>query len=269
MNEALAAGQEPQGTEEEVKANADQTQEASPGTTEGNAAPQDEQQGEDKKLSGFARRMQKLEAQFQSQVEATKAELEYWKAEALKKAQPQETAKTRLDFASDDEWIEHRLEAERTRLLREAQEAAQQTLQVERVVGTYQQRVNEAKKDFSDWDTVFQQAQASGATLPPDTVEFCLDSDQGARIAYHLAKNEDEYEKVLAMSPVKRIAYLGKLEDKLAKPKEQAPAKQVTKAPAKLADVKTGGSVKTPPTGMERFQSKAAWREWRASQGKR
>lgn len=268
MDEALAANQELQGTQEEVKDNVDQPQEASPEGTESEAAPQDGQQGEDKKLSGFARRMQRLESQFQAQVEATKAELEYWKAEAMKKAGPQETPKTRLDFASDDEWIEHRLEAERTRLLREAQEAAQHTLQVERVVGTYQQRVNEAKKEFGDWDTVFQQAQASGATLPQDAIEFCLDSEHGARIAYHLAKNEDEYEKVLNMSPVRRIAYLGKLEDKLAKP---APVqqKQVSKAPAKLADVKPGGSVKPPPTGAERFQSKAAWKEWRASQGKR
>ena len=269
MNEALAAGQEPQGTEEEVKDNVDQPQEASPEVTGSEAAPQDEQQGEDKKLSGFARRMQKLEERFQSQVEATKAELEYWKAEAMKKAPPQEAAKTRLDFASDEDWIEHRLEAERKRLLQEAQEAAQQTLQVERVVGTYQQRVNEAKKEFNDWDTVFQQAQASGATLTNDAIEFCLDSEHGARIAYHLAKNEEEYEKVLNMSPVRRIAYLGKLEDRLAKPKDPAPQKQVSKAPAKLADVKTGGSVKTPPTGTERFQSKAAWKEWRASQGKR
>ena len=270
MNEASsAANQELQGIKEEVKDNVDQPQDASPEGTESEAAPQDGQQGEDKKLSGFARRMQKLESQFQAQVEATKAELEYWKAEAMKKAAPQEAPKTRLDFASDDEWIEHRLGAERTRLLQEAQEAAQQTLQVERVVGSYQQRVNEAKKEFSDWDNVFQQAQAAGATLPQDTVEFCLDSEHGARIAYHLAKNEDEYDKVLNMSPVRRIAYLGKLEDKLAKPKEPTPTKQVSKAPAKLADVKPGGSVKPPPTGAERFQSKAAWREWYESQRKR
>lgn len=268
MNEALAAGQEPQGTKEEISASADEAQVASPETPEENAAPQDEQQGEEKKLSGFARRMQRLEAQFQAQAEATKAELEYWKAEAMKRAAPQDIQKTRLDFASDDEWIEHRLEAERSRLLQEAQQAAQQTFQVERVVGTYQQRVTEAKKELSDWDSVFQTAQASGATLPQDAVEFCLESDQGARIAYHLAKNEDEYEKFVNMSPVRRIAYLGKLEDKLAKPKE-APSKQVTKAPPKLADVKPGGSVKPPPTGQERFASKQAWKEWRASQGKR
>lgn len=268
MNEALAAGQEPQGTEEEINTSVDEAQVASPETPDADAAPQDEQQGEEKKLSGFARRMQRLEAQFQSQVEATKAELEYWKAEAMKKATPQETPKGRMDFASDEEWIEHRLEAERQRLLQEAQEAAHKTVQVERVVGSYQQRVNEAKKELSDWDNVFQQAQAAGATLPQDAVEFCLESDQGARIAYHLAKNEDEYEKFVSMSPVRRIAYLGKLEDKLAKPKE-APPKQVTKAPAKLADVKPGSSVKPPPTGMERFQSKQAWKEWRSKQGKR
>ena len=270
MNEALAAGQEPQGTEE-VRPNEDQNQEASPGNQEGSAEPQDGQQGEDKKLSGFARRMQRLESQFQSQVDATKTELEYWKSEAMKKAPQQQPVKNRLDFASDDEWIEARLEAERARLLQDAQEAAHQTVQIERVVGTYQQRVNEAKKEMSDWDTVFQQAQQSGATLPQAAVEFCLESDQGARIAYHLAKNEDDYEKFLAMSPVRRIAYLGKLEDKLAvaKPKEPVQQKQVSKAPPKLAEVKTGGSVKTPPTGTERFQSKAAWKEWRTSQGKR
>ena len=260
MNEALAAGQEPQGTEEDKDAVL--PQEASPEEPSSNTELKDTQPSE--KVSTFAKRMQKLEAKVQAQVEAAKAEAEYWKQQALKKEPQAPATKTRLDFVSDDEWMEHRLEQERQRLLKEAQDAAQQTIQTERVVGTYQQRVNEAKKELPDWDEVFQQAQATGLTLPDEAVQFCLDSEMGAKIAYHLAKNEDEYDRFIEMSPVRRIAYLGKLEDKLVKPKETP--KQVTKAPAKLTDVKTGGAVKTPPSGAERFQSKAAWREWYESQ---
>jgi hypothetical protein len=269
MNTATATTEEVLGTKnEEVQADKDLTPPAVVEQPSEDAEPTDKKVQQGEELTGFAKRVQRLEKQmaeqYALQLNAAKAEAEYWKQQAAATKQPQEEAKTRLDFATDDDWIEYRLRAERERLLQEAQAAAQQTLQVERVVSTYQQRVNEAKKEFPDWEAVFNSAAAAGATLPEDTVNFCLESDAGARIAYHLAKNESEYQAIMAMSPVRRIAYLGKLEDKLSK-KPAAPTPQVSKAPPKLADVKTGGTTRQPATGFDRFASKQAWREWRAA----
>jgi hypothetical protein len=266
MSEAQAATDEKVLGTEEVAATGNDAVQASEQNQEVDAKPQDTEVEQGKKPSGFQRRM----AKFEAAIETLNAERDYWKQQALgatKQPAPQEAAKTRLDFASDDDWIEHRLTQERQRLVQEAQQAASQTMQQQQLVQTYQQRVEAVKKDLPDWDNVFREAQDEGLTLPTDAVEFCLDSDVGPKIAYHLAKNPDEYDRIISMSPAKRLAHLGKLEDRLSTKVE--PVKRVSQAPAKLVDTKGSGAVKTTPTGMERFQSKAAWLEWYNAQRKR
>jgi hypothetical protein len=255
---------------EEVNPTVDDAVQASEQTQEVEAKPQDTEVEQGKKPSGFQRRM----AKFEAAIEKLQQENEYWKQAALKNAQqPEPAAKptTRLDFASDEDWVEHRLAQERSRLLQEAQQAASQTIQQEKVIQTYQARVEAVKKELPDWDAVFAEAQEAGLeTMPREAVEFCFDSEVGPKIAYHLAKNPDEYERLISMSPARRLAHLGKLEDRLAtKPAaEPVPAKKVSAAPAKLVDTKGSGAVKTTPTGMDRFANKQAWKEWYAAQSK-
>lgn len=264
MNEALAATQEEVlGTEEVVAADNEAPEASQENEQEAADAPLDSGTSGEKKPSGFQRRMAKFEAALEELME----ERDYWKKEATKRQPEPVQAKSRLDFNTDEEWIEHRLQTERETLVREAQEAAAKTVETKQVIQGYQAKVNEVKKDYADWDSVFANAQEEGLTLPENAVEFCLESDVGPRIAYHLAKNPDEYDKFIAMSPARQMAYLGKLEDRVAKP-TQPVVKKVTQAPAKLTEVK-GGAAKTTPTGVDRFASKQAWREWRASQGKR
>lgn len=268
MNEATAATEEVLGTEVVTPTSDEAPEQASQETEEVAAKPQDTEVEQGKKPSGFQRRM----AKFEAAVEQLMEEREYWKEQALAaKRQPavQEQPKGRLDFNTDEEWVEHRLAVERARLLQEAQQAASMTLQQEKVVQTYQARVEAVKKELPDWDNVFAEAQAEGLTLPADAVEFCLDSDVGPKIAYHLAKNPDEYDRIISMSPAKRLAHLGKLEDRLATKPAAPVARKVSQAPAKLVDTKGSGAVKTTPAGMDRFSSKQAWQEWRQSQGKK
>lgn len=277
MNEALATTPEKdvQGTEEVVTTDNEALQASEEKEQEVDAQSQDTEKvsesddGQGKKPSGFQRRM----AKFEAAIEKLVAENEYWKEVALKGVQKpavQEPAKSRLDFATDDEWIEHRLEQERQKLIAEAQNVASQTLQQQKLVQTYQTRLEAVKKEYSDWDAVFQEATDEGLTMPQEAVDFCLESDVGPKIAYHLAKNTDEYEKFIEMSPMKRAAYLGKLEDRLSKPVAKVETvKKVSTAPAKLVDTKGSGSVKTTPAGLDRFSSKEAWKEWRQSQKKR
>jgi predicted outer membrane protein len=230
---------------------------------------EDAQDSQEKKVSTFAKRMQRLEEKVSAQVEAAKLEAEFWKQQALGRAPKEEGPKTRTDFNTDDEWIEHRLAAERDKLLKEAQEAVALTAHKDRVVNTYLERVNAAKQEYSDWDEVFSNAAANDAMLPGDAVQFCLDSAVGAKIAYHLAKNEAEYDKFIKLPPVKQIAFLGVLEDRFVTVNKTADTKKVTAAPNKLANIKSGGSVKQAPSAATRFESKEAWKQWYSDPSRR
>lgn len=225
-----------------------------------------EEPGE-KRPSGFARRM----ARHAEELETARLEAEYWKREAMKATAPAEpvTPKGRLDFNSDDEWLEHRLQTERERLIKEARETAAQQAHLEKVALTYQEQLTIAKKELKDWDTVFQTAQEEGMTLPNDAALFVLESPVGARIAYHLAKDVEAYERFIKLPPTRQAAELGKLEERFSKPKApEETTKKVSEAPAKLAEVK-GTGTKQPITAADRFKDKATWREWRQSTKRR
>ena len=221
--------------------------------------PQGEEPAPGKKRTGFQKRM----AQHQEELETARLEADFWKREALKATAPTEktAAKTRLDFDSDDEWLEHRLTVERQELVKEAREQAAEQARLERLAEGYTAKIAEAKKDHPDWDEVF--AQADGATLPHEAILFCLESPAGAKIAYHLAKNEEAYEAFIKLPPNRQAVELGRLEERLSKKpvQQQEAVKRTTAAPSKLTDVRGGGT--SAPTGADRFSSKEAWRQWR------
>jgi hypothetical protein len=198
------------------------------------------------KATGFQKRVQK----FQAQLTAKEQELEYWKNVALQGKQveaPQvSAAKPKLaDFDSVEEYVEAREDFLRKELLETVTQQAAQATRQNTVQASYQQKVSEAQKALPDWDEVME--LAADEPTSPETVQFCMDSDIGPRIAYHLAKNPEEHERINKLSPMRRVAELGKLEDRLTAPKA-APQVKVTKAPSKLTDVKgTGSSVTKHP----------------------
>ena len=253
------------GTEnsDELLGNKDETSTVPPEGEKQEAGSKSEAQEQGEKQTGFAKRMSRKVAEHEAELERIRLETEFWKREAMKATAPaaQSEAKTRLDFNSDDEWLEHRLQAERERLVKEAREQASEQTRLERLAEGYQAKIAEAKKELPDWEEVF--AQAEGATLPHEAILFCLESPAGAKIAYHLAKNEEAYEAFIKLSPNRQAVELGRLEERLSKKPEvkQETVKKVSDAPGKLSDIKGGGSA--PPTGVDRFSSKEAWRQWR------
>ena len=265
-----AAGQDPQGEQVEAEVLAtDTTGEAAQDEQSldtSSVVESESEKTEDKKPSGFARRMAKHEAE----LEAARLESEYWKQEAMKAAvsqKPSQTApskQSRLDFNSDDEWLEHRLNEEREKLKKEVSETAALESHLKKLESSYLQQVEAAKKELKDWDEVVASAQESGWQMPASAAQFCVESPVGAKIAYHYAKNEEAFEKFLQLSPTRQIAELGKLEDKLSV-KAAPQIKKVSSAPAPLADTKGSGS-SVPPSAQDRFKDKAVWRAWREEQ---
>lgn len=216
--------------EDAVSSDTDETQES---TAEVEETPE-------KKQSGIQRRFKK----FSNKIAEQAAELEYWKKAAMgagtQKVETPAAGKPKLaDFDSIEDFIEAREQHIRQELLAELETTARVKTQQATTQQTYTSRVQEVKKNLEDWDEVMDGAADEPAA--PETVEFCLSSEVGPKIAYHLAKNPEFHDKLNAMSPVRRIAELGKLEDKLTTVKPQA-AKPITKAPGKLTDVSGGGT---------------------------
>lgn len=256
-----AAGELPQGELDETKKVEVLVQEE-PKVTEEEVSQDETSKEEAKKPTGFARRWEKHAAE----LEAARLESEYWKKQAMTAAVTSTQEKpavrsSRLDFESDDEWLNAKLEAEKKKWIEEANLTTKQQQQFEQVQTTFLKQVEDAKKEYKDWDEVFAAVQEAGLTLPLDCSEFIIESPVGAKIAYNLSKNEEEFERFLALSPKRQLAELGKMEDRLSV-KAAPEVKKISSAPPKLAETKGSGTV--TPLAADRFKSKEAWRQWRA-----
>lgn len=77
-------------------------------------------------------------------------------------------------------------------------------------------RIAATAKELPDYNDVV----TGSPTMVTDAIkEFIYDSEIGPLIGYHLAKNPAEAERINALPPGRAFAELGKLEEKLAKPK--------------------------------------------------
>lgn len=223
---------------------------------------------EGKKKSGIQRRFQKFQAKLDSQLQ----ELEYWRKVALEGGRTQQQTTQAApsmpklaDFDNVEEYIAAREQHLKQELLEQLSVEAKVKVEQEQMVAAYDQRVQQARAELSDWEDVM--TEAADEPTSPETIRFCLQSEVGPKIAYYLAKNPDANDRLNKLSPERRFAELGKLEDKLAS-KQSAPAqKAVTKAPAKLSDVKgTVDSSKTLPVSSGEARSYSEWKAIRERQ---
>lgn len=120
------------------------------------------------------------------------AEINELRAE-LDKYKSQVPEKTREDFADDESYIEHKVEAKFNDKFSQQQAEyarAQEEARVEaEKTKSYQERAVEFKKIAPDYDEVLQ---ASEVPMSANTIDFIKTSPKGAEIAYHLAKNPNE-----------------------------------------------------------------------------
>lgn len=148
-----------------------------------------------------------------------------------------------------------------SKLIGKAQEEAKIAIQRERQMAQLDNRIKEARKDLSDWEEVMKQAEEDGVQVQNDTAAFIAESDSGPRVAYYLAKNPEVHERINALSPMRRLAELGKLEDKLMAKQEQAPVtKKVTSAPAKLSQTQGKAAIANLDPANAARQGYAAWK---------
>jgi hypothetical protein len=223
---------------------------------EGETDKSDETPSERKKLS----RTERMERRYGEQLRRQQDEINHLKSLVTPTKGP-DTAKPKMaDFDSVEDFVEAREAYTRKELLRELQTTTSQVTKQHSAAQSYEAKVKEFKKEVKDWDDVLEDAQDEPTAR--ETVEFCLDSEIGPKIAYHLAKYPEENERLNTLSPLRRLAELGKLEDKLSKPTP----KVTTKAPGKLTTVKGTTVVSTDPGIAARTGGYTAWKAARAAQ---
>ena len=148
----------------------------------------------------------------------------------------------------------------------------------DKVNRAWNERQTAAKAVLPDYDAVI--AAASDLAVTNEVRDAILESDQGAFILHHLAKNSAVVADLAAMKPEARLRYIGKLEGKFeaqaatkpatdgksdAKPATAAAA-EISRAPAPINPLRGSGSMAAdvPLDAQGQFHGTAAqWRELR------
>ena len=102
----------------------------------------------------------------------------------------------------------------------------------EQITSAWSERVAKTADEFPDWEEV---AADTDAQITEVMQRAILESDVGPRVAYFLAKHPEEADRIARMSPVRQIAEIGKLEDKVSSLKPTA--KKPSAAPAPISPV--------------------------------
>jgi hypothetical protein len=217
---------------------------------EGEDDKSDDTPSERKKLS----RTERMERRYGEQLRRQQEEIEVLKKMVSPTKGPETVKPKMADFDSVEDFVEAREAYTRQELLKELRTTTTQENKQQAAAKSYEAKVREVKKEYKDWDDVME--DAADEPTARDTVEFCLESEIGPKIAYYLAKYPDEHERLNALSSTRRLAELGKLEDKLSKPV----VKVITKAPGKLSEVKGTTVVSTDPGVAARTGGYKAWK---------
>jgi len=196
---------------------------------------------------GFERRIEK----FNQKLAQREQELDYWRNLALQ-GQGQPKTETQVVTAdkpkfSDFNDIEAYTDALTDWKLSQTLSKVQVENQYRDVAKTYEQRLQEFKKTTPDFDSVMADfVEEYGDEQVPEIVQVAFESDIGPQMAYYLAQNMDEVERIRQLPSHRRLLELGKIEAKLAAPAAKpAEPKKVSRAAPPVNPVKGTGRIET------------------------
>lgn len=160
----------------------------------------------------------------------------------------------REDFSSYDEFIEARASYRAERMAneviekrlkeRDERESKESDAKHSRqIAAKWQDNLERAREKLEDLDDVLED---SDSPITRDMQTAILESDVGPEIAYYLAKNPAEAERISKLSPTRQVVELGKLEDRLSKPASKKPSN--APAPINPVDGTKGGAASSLPS---------------------
>ncbi len=231
-----------------------------------------------KKKGGFQRRIDKLTHRMTEKEQ----EVEYWKQQALKSASesrtqdpvvkspaPTEGKPKPESFDTHTEYVEALTDWKTETKLRERDEKqSKERLDQDqnKIVSSYAERVKTFSEKTADFSEVL--SEVDHVPLSPALRDIILTSDNGPQLAYELAKNPEEYERIAKLPPIACAREVGKLEYRLSSSSKTSPeAKEtkITKAPAPLDPVGTGGK---GSTGKSIYDSAISQKDYEAIRAK-
>lgn len=231
---------------------------------------------------GFKKRIDKLRAR----ASRAEQELEYWKNLALKEKgaadpkkeeveKPKPAAESNKpnpdDFETHSEYVEAltdwKLE-QREKARSEKQEKERLQKEQETVLQTHSDRVKAFSKEVKDYEEVI--AEIDDIVFPAAALDAITSSELGPQIAYELAKNREEAERIAKLPPGQVYREIGKLEAKLearASASVKPEPKKTTQAPPPPTPIGSGKS--TVPKRLEDAKTQAEYEAIRREQMKR
>lgn len=210
---------------------------------------------------GFKKRIDKLT----KRAAEAEREREYWRQEALKaqairEAKSEETkpeAKAEGmpqpdDFESHADYVRAVAKWEIKQELKAEKEQAQKA-EIQKEFSSKRERFAKQSEEIAKAESDFEEVMdgVEGIPMSPALQSIFLESDQGARLAYELARNPDEFRRVNSLSPLAAAREIGKIEARLAREseaKKETKETKTTKAPMPITPVgaKSTGAVHKP-----------------------
>lgn len=141
--------------------------------------------------------------------------------------------------------------SEREKRQMEAYEAAER----QKTAESWHKRLVQATAEMPDFEDVLA---SSDVPMSPPMQQLIMESDVGPKLAYYLATHPDEASQIVSMPPIRMVAALGRIEERL---QSQVVAKKPTSAPPPLKSVGGKASSKKSPADM----TDAEYAKWRKS----
>jgi len=179
-------------------------------------------------------------------------ERKWAREQALKPAAVPSEPPTPGAYETTEEHLEAMAEY-KAALLVEKRETARQHAVVEEA---YNERVDEAREKFADFDQV---ARNPNLPVTAPMAEAITSSELGPEILYHLGLNPKEADRISRLSPILQAKEIGRIEAKLV---SDPPTKKTTNAPAPINPVTPGGAAKVYDTTDPRSIKTMTTSEW-------
>lgn len=106
------------------------------------------------------------------------------------------------------------------------------------LTASWEEKADKASKKYDDFDAVVGELQPTNAL-----VVAIMDEENGAEVAYHLAKNPDEARRIAALNPLRQARAIGRLAEKLASQPEKQ--KMPSQAPAPITPLQAANAANT------------------------
>lgn len=202
-----------------------------------------------KKKGGFKKRIER----FQKQLSVKDQEIEFLKQQMSKgKPSDEVAAKPQVDnsekptpdkFETHEEYIDAltdwKIESKEKLKEQKAKESEAKS-EYQKQVESYQSKVSEIKKTHNDFDEVME--DVDDIIVSPSVQQIILDSDLGPALAYELAKNKGEFERINKLNPLTAAKEIGKIEARLSNQSESKKEIKTTKAPPPVSPIASRGS---------------------------